>query len=192
MGLSAQSVQTSDFFIDPASIIHASSPTTSFLSSYDTMVQLRILAAFSAYAILLASQVTIAAPARRQLGDLQCNIDRAEIIFNVGQLAGTVANLGNATGLVSANSTADADVTALQTGVQGVGGAVKQILTALVSGENAPPELRTQLGANLTQIRLALADLSSNHTMTAALLDTANTQFTNANLAATGVVTNCK
>lgn len=42
-----------------------------------------------------------------------------------------------------------------------MGGAVKQILTALVSGENAPPELRTQLGANLTQIRLALADLSS-------------------------------
>ncbi|OJT09526.1 hypothetical protein TRAPUB_13995 [Trametes pubescens] len=134
----------------------------------------------------------MAAPARRQLGDLQCNIDRAEIIFNVGQLSGTVANLSNATGLVSANATADADISALQTGVQGVGGAVKQILTALVSGENASPELRTQLGANLTQIRLALADLSSNHTMTAALLDTANTQFTNADLAATGVFFNCK
>ncbi|KAI0634189.1 hypothetical protein C8Q77DRAFT_734226 [Trametes polyzona] len=149
------------------------------------------LVAFSAVALALVSQVA-AAPSRRQLGNLQCNIDRAEFIFNVGQLSGSVSSLTNATGLVAANSTVDADIAALQTGVQGVSGAAKQIILDLVNGENAPPELRDQIGGNLTQISLALEDLSSNDTATAALLDTVNTQFDNADLAGAGVVFNCK
>ncbi|KAI0672368.1 hypothetical protein C8Q78DRAFT_1077896 [Trametes maxima] len=156
------------------------------------MVQLRNLATYAASAVLMASQLTAAAPSRRQLGDLQCNIDRAEIVFNVGQLSSTVASLANATGLVSANSTADADVDALQKGVDGAGGAIKQILVALINGDKASPDLRDQVGGNLTDISLALADLSSNDTDTSAILDAANTQFTNAALAANGVVTNCK
>ncbi len=41
------------------------------------------------------------APARRQLGNLECNIDRAEIVFHVAQFAGTVNTLGNNTHLVA-------------------------------------------------------------------------------------------
>ena len=45
------------------------------------------------------------APAReiaaRQIGNLECNIDRGEIVFHVAQLAGTVNALGNAKGLVA-------------------------------------------------------------------------------------------
>ena len=39
---------------------------------------------------------------RRQLGNLECNIDRGEIVFHVAQLAGTVNVLGNATDLMAA------------------------------------------------------------------------------------------
>ncbi len=49
----------------------------------------------------------------------------------------------------------------LQTGAQGAGGAIKQIVIALVNGETADPDLRNQVGGNLTAIRDALADLSS-------------------------------
>ncbi|KAI0372415.1 hypothetical protein BV20DRAFT_1050747 [Pilatotrama ljubarskyi] len=154
------------------------------------MVNMRTLLAVPFAA--LASQVAIAAPARRQLGDLQCNIDRGEIIFNVGQLASTVASISNATGFASANNTADADLKTLQTGVQGVAGAVKGIILTLANGENAPPDLRTQVAHNLTDIRLALGNLSSSDNTTSALLNMANTQLINADLAATGVFTNCK
>ena len=39
---------------------------------------------------------------RRQLGNLECNIDRGEIVFHVAQLAKTIQLLGNATDLMAA------------------------------------------------------------------------------------------
>ena len=39
---------------------------------------------------------------RRQLGNLECNIDRGEIVFHVAQLARTANALGNATDLMAA------------------------------------------------------------------------------------------
>ena len=109
----------------------------------------------------------------------------------------------------------------LQTGAQGAGEAIKEILIALINGENADPNIRDQVGGNLTAIRDALADLSSyvfhpppfellksgsrdrahlvavnlicrKDNSTSALLDTANTEFINSVNAANGVVNNCK
>ena len=60
----------------------------------------------SAGILVPQEQVSIAsnlvAPARRQLGNLECNIDRAEIIFHVATLSGIAASLGNNTNLVAA------------------------------------------------------------------------------------------
>ncbi|KAI0772751.1 hypothetical protein BD413DRAFT_612249 [Trametes elegans] len=156
------------------------------------MVRLLSFVAFAVCAAFLTHPLANAAPARRQLGDLACNINRGEIIFNVAQLAATVESLGNATGLVSANATAEADVQALQTGALGAGGAIKAIALALFTGDTASPDLRAQVGRNLTAVSLALADLSSNDTATTAVLSKAHDQLTNAALAATGVATNCK
>ena len=50
---------------------------------------------------------------------------------------------------------------ALQSGTQGAGAAIKQIVIALINGENADPNLRNEVGGNLTIIQGALADLSS-------------------------------
>ena len=108
----------------------------------------------------------------------------------------------------------------LQTGAQGAGEAIKEILIALINGENADPNIRDQVGGNLTAIRDALADLSSyvlhppplscwdlgeteahrvavnlicrKDNSTSALLGTANTEFINSVNAANGVVNNCK
>ena len=59
------------------------------------------------------------------------------------------------------NKTVKHDVTTLQTGAQGAGEAIKQIVIALINGEKADANLRDQVGGNLTAIRDALADLSS-------------------------------
>ncbi len=59
------------------------------------------------------------------------------------------------------NNSTDDDVAALQSGAVGVGGAIKQILSALVTGDDADPDLRNQVGGNLTTVLLALTDLNS-------------------------------
>ncbi|KAI1792783.1 hypothetical protein LXA43DRAFT_972420 [Ganoderma leucocontextum] len=156
------------------------------------MARIFATAGLFAYVAFAASMLANGAPARRQLGNLECNIDRAEIVFHVAQFAGIVNTLGNNTHLVAANKTVKHDVMTLQTGAQGAGGAIKQIVLALVNGDKADPNLRTQVGGNLTAIRDALADLSSKDNSTSALLDTANTEFVNSVNAANGVVNNCK
>ena len=59
------------------------------------------------------------------------------------------------------NATAEADVDAMRSGAEGAGLAIKNILLALINGEAASPDLRDAVGGNLTQIALALQDLSS-------------------------------
>ena len=101
---------------------------------------------------------------------------------------------------------------ALQSGTQGAGAAIKQIVIALINGENADPNLRNEVGGNLTIIQGALADLSSyvytrsthnqmanclvsecsNDNSTSGLLGMAQTEFLNSVNAANGVVNNCK
>ena len=59
----------------------------------------------SALILVHCKHVSIAtnpvAPARRQLGNLECNIDRAEIVFHVATLSGIVNALKNNTNLVA-------------------------------------------------------------------------------------------
>ncbi|KAI0752631.1 hypothetical protein C8Q80DRAFT_1267153 [Daedaleopsis nitida] len=157
------------------------------------MVRLFAVAALSAYVVGTISIFANAAPAtRRQLGNLECNIARGEIVFHVAQLAATVNSLANATDLMAANSTTDADIQAMQTGAQGAGAAVKQILLGLINGDPATPELRDSVGKNLTVVNFALLDLSSKDNTTSVLLAQANTELTNAALAGNGVLNNCK
>ena len=49
----------------------------------------------------------------------------------------------------------------MQEGTAGVGGAITGILKALVAGQKAPPELRDQVGGNLTNVLLALQEVTS-------------------------------
>ena len=49
----------------------------------------------------------------------------------------------------------------MATGAKGAGGAIKEILLALVNAEPAAPELRDFVGGNLTLVNTALLDLSS-------------------------------
>ena len=49
----------------------------------------------------------------------------------------------------------------MQSGAAGAGGAIKQILLALINGDNADPSLRDQVGGTLTMVFTALSDLNS-------------------------------
>ncbi|KAI0767516.1 hypothetical protein C8Q74DRAFT_1370286 [Fomes fomentarius] len=157
------------------------------------MVRLSVtaLAGLSVYS--MTSLFAQAAPAsRRQLGNLECNIDRGEIVFHVATLGATAAHLANATGLTAANGTVEEDVQAIKDGAEGAGAAIKQILIALVNNEAAGADLRDAVGGNLTQVSVALGDLASSDNRTSALLQKASQQLTNAALAGDGVVNNCK
>ena len=47
----------------------------------------------------------------------------------------------------------------MQTGADGAGGAIKQVLLSLLSGQSASPELRDAIAGNLTLVGTALQGL---------------------------------
>ncbi|RDX52501.1 hypothetical protein OH76DRAFT_162190 [Lentinus brumalis] len=155
------------------------------------MVRLFSIAGLVAFAGLLMSAPAAPTASRRQLGNLQCNIDRGEIFFHVAQLGQTAASLDNATALVALNNSTHADIMAMKAGAAGAAEAIKLILTGVLNGKAANPLFRDAVGGNFTMVLNALNDLNSTHPTTAALLKTANTQYTNSLLAAEGVVNNC-
>ncbi|KAI0719803.1 hypothetical protein C8T65DRAFT_756521 [Cerioporus squamosus] len=155
------------------------------------MVRLYSMAGLVAFTGLLMSACGAPTASRRQLGNLQCNIDRGEIFFHVAQLGQTAAALGNATALVASKNTTHADIMAMKSGAAGAGEAIKLILTGVLNGKAANPLFRDQVGGNFTMFLNALNDLNSTHPTTSALLKTANSQYTNSLLAAEGVVNNC-
>ncbi|KAH9924968.1 uncharacterized protein BXZ73DRAFT_79102 [Epithele typhae] len=148
----------------------------------------------SCAAFIASAMMSHAAPiaTRRQLGNLECNIDRGEIVFHVADLGKTVSSLAKASDLQAANNTANGNLQAMQDGVQGASAAINGILLGLISNQPADPALRDAVGGNLTEILTGLQDLSSSNNKTNALLTKANQQLTNAVLAGNGVVNNCK
>ncbi|KAJ6478988.1 hypothetical protein C8R45DRAFT_779667, partial [Mycena sanguinolenta] len=86
------------------------------------------------------------APMRtRQTGDLDCNLARLKIIFDVAGTQQLVSQI-NATDLQTASAVAVA-----QTGLQSVNSAIQIILAAIFSGQAAPTNFRDDVveGLNL-------------------------------------------
>ncbi|OBZ76541.1 hypothetical protein A0H81_03144 [Grifola frondosa] len=173
----------------PFRILRANS--NNFLVSlwYSKMLHTSLVALLSFITLLGAVLVGGVPHARRQVGDLQCNINRAEIVFNLAQMEATVSNL---TMQLASNSTAAELIGVAADGVSGAQGAVKTILLALINGETAPAEARDEVGGNLTSVFFALGNITSTDPETSANLEKAQTELTNAGLAGNGVVNNCK
>ncbi|KAF7351714.1 hypothetical protein MSAN_01604600 [Mycena sanguinolenta] len=121
---------------------------------------------FSVVVSLFVAICATAAPMqRRQTGDLDCNLARLKIIFDVAGTQQLVSQI-NATDLDTASAVAVA-----QTGLQSVNSAIQVILAAIFSGQTAPASFRDQVEAGLNLANFALGNItdpSLNSTVTAA------------------------
>ncbi|OCH86697.1 hypothetical protein OBBRIDRAFT_211555 [Obba rivulosa] len=135
------------------------------------------------YAAVVGAILVGAAPLRsRQIGDLQCNIDRLEIVGDLGGLQNTLATL-------SKEVTDPTTSTAIQSAISdvtGAQGAIGVIAKALLTGQDAPADARDQVAGNLTSAQNTLSDSAA-----ASELQKAQTQLTNSITAGDGVVSNC-
>ncbi|KAI0327523.1 hypothetical protein GY45DRAFT_1109795 [Cubamyces sp. BRFM 1775] len=149
----------------------------------------RFFALVLAFSSLLVGTQVLAAPASgliaRQVGDLQCNIDRLSI---VADLAATQNTLKKVQTDVASDATASSSVQSAIDSIDGAQGAIGVIAKALLTGQAAPAEARTQVQGNLTAAHDALTSIDS----TSSNLQKALTQLGNAELAGEGVVNNCK
>ncbi|KAI0356983.1 hypothetical protein OH77DRAFT_1400029 [Trametes cingulata] len=153
----------------------------------------RFVAIAFALSSLLAGSQIYAAPAgdiaARQIGNLQCNIDRLSIVAGLADTQKTLKTLSTE---LASDETAASSIKSIQDNVSGAQGAILVIGKALLTGQKAPAEARDQVLGNLTAAHDALTAINSTDTTAAADLQKALTQLTNAQLAGQGVVNNCK
>ncbi|KAI0643803.1 hypothetical protein C8Q79DRAFT_915070 [Trametes meyenii] len=153
---------------------------------------MQFFALIIAFSSLLAGSQISAAPAysiaARQVGDLQCNLDRLSIVADLAAMQGTLKSLATK----AADPDAASGVQAAQTAVSGAGGAIGVIAKALFSGQTAPADARDQVQGNLTAAHDALTGISSSDADTTAGVNKALTQLGLAAQSGEGVVKNCK
>ncbi|KAI0048664.1 hypothetical protein FA95DRAFT_1605043 [Auriscalpium vulgare] len=124
----------------------------------------------------------------RQIGDLQCNIDRLKIVTTLEGAKITVDGLA-----ASLSKSADAsNIKAVANNIAGAQGGIGVIGKALLTGQAAPASARTQVQDNLTQAIKTLANIKSSDAGIASRLKLAAQQLNNSAADGDGVVSNCK
>ncbi|KAJ7886217.1 hypothetical protein B0H14DRAFT_2498662 [Mycena olivaceomarginata] len=115
---------------------------------------------------LLVAVCAVAAPMhKRQTGDLDCNLARLKIVFDVAATQKLVSQI-NSTDLTTTSAVAVA-----QAGLQSVDNAIQDILAAIFAGKTAPADSRDQVSDGLNTANSALAlikDPSLNATVSEA------------------------
>ncbi|KAJ6454305.1 hypothetical protein C8R47DRAFT_1030016 [Mycena vitilis] len=106
------------------------------------------------FALFVAASAVAAPLYRRQTGDLDCNLARLKIIFDVAQTQKLVAQI-NSTDLATASSVAVA-----QTGLTSMNDAIQEILAALVNNQTAPANFRDQVSQGINATRSALQEIT--------------------------------
>ncbi|KAL1948543.1 hypothetical protein VTO73DRAFT_12618 [Trametes versicolor] len=139
-----------------------------------------------------AGSLVHAAPASeivtRQVGDLQCNLDRLSIVAALAATQGTLKTLSQQ---VTSDTTATAGVQSAESAITGAQGAIGVIAKALVTGQTAPASARQEVQGNLTAAHDALTSLSTNGE-SGATLKVALAELALAQASGNGVVSNCK
>ncbi|KAF7331090.1 hypothetical protein MVEN_02449300 [Mycena venus] len=117
------------------------------------------------FSLAVAACAAAAPMQRRQTGDLDCNLARLKIIFDVAATQKLVGQI-NSTDLATASAVAVA-----QTGLDSVNSAIQDILAAVFAGQTAPAASRDQVSQGLNTANSALSlikDPSLNATVTEA------------------------
>ncbi|ETW83851.1 hypothetical protein HETIRDRAFT_102501 [Heterobasidion irregulare TC 32-1] len=139
-------------------------------------------------AVLACAFVANAGPlSRRQVGNAQCNIDRLKFVVNLQETSDQINKL--ATELANTNFSSTVD--SAQSGIDGAFQATDGIADAIFSNQTAPPELRNQVGGNLTIVLKALLSINTTDPTASATLENAKSFFQTAAEASNDVVEDC-
>ncbi|OSD00437.1 hypothetical protein PYCCODRAFT_1371056 [Trametes coccinea BRFM310] len=153
----------------------------------------RILALAFVFSSFLAGAQVFGAPAReivaRQIGDLQCNVDRLSIVAGLATTQGTLKKLSQD---LAHDPTSAASVQSAADSISGAQGAIGVIAKALLTGQTAPAEARNQVLGNLTAAHDTLAAINSTDSTASATLQKALSELNDSAEAGNGVVNNCK
>jgi len=139
-------------------------------------------------AFALAAQ---AAPlTRRQIGDIQCNVDRLSIVLAMKSATSDVSALQSLSGITSSSANTAA-VAAASAGLSSAQSGINTIGAALLELQNAPASARLQVQSGLNATQAALASISTTDSATTTALQKAQADVTDAIGAGNGVVANC-
>ncbi|KAI9056409.1 hypothetical protein FKP32DRAFT_1599138 [Trametes sanguinea] len=154
----------------------------------------RIFALALVFSSFLAGSQVFGAPAKeivaRQIGDLQCNVDRLSIVAGLATTQGTLKKLSQQ--LAQSDPTSAASVESAADSISGAQGAIGVIAKALLTGQTAPAEARNQVLGNLTAAHDTLAAINSTDSTASATLQKALSELNDSAEAGNGVVENCK
>ncbi|KAF5392120.1 hypothetical protein D9757_003312 [Collybiopsis confluens] len=135
-----------------------------------------------------AAAASAAPNAKRQVGDLQCNIARLKTVSSLAATTKSVQEIASAAGSDAATSSAaQAAASGLSTAKSGI----SQIAKALVAGQNAPASGRDQVGQGLIAAQNALNSITSTDPTVSAALSQAQTDLGNTISAGQQVSTDC-
>ncbi|THH17992.1 hypothetical protein EW146_g2915 [Bondarzewia mesenterica] len=139
-------------------------------------------------AIMACAFFATASPlARRQIGNVQCNVDRLEFVVGLQETSDQVDVLAAELG----NTTFASAVTTAQEGIHATFIAADGIANAVFKNTTAPPELRGQVGGNITVIAQALSSINTTDSAANTTLQQALTLLRGAAFAADSVVEDC-
>ncbi|KAI0791575.1 hypothetical protein BC629DRAFT_370663 [Irpex lacteus] len=140
-------------------------------------------------AVLVGAAAIQGAPTKRQIGNLQCNINRVQIVSALAQMGGTLKTLAKETANDPATSAA---VASAQTGLDTANSGVATIAKALLTGQAAPADARTQVEQGLNAVLSATQNVTSTDAQVTSDFSKLTTQLTAAGKAGDGVLANCK
>ncbi|THH19535.1 hypothetical protein EUX98_g8755 [Antrodiella citrinella] len=149
-------------------------------------VLLCALAVFGATSVVAAPLYQHTA---RQIGDLQCNIDRLKI---VGDIVAATATTNTLKSQLASDANGSTQIAAVSSGLGNVSSGIDTIAAALFTGQDAPAAARDQVAQGLTAAITAANSITSTNSQVTSNVNKLKTQLQAAESAGNGVVANCK
>ncbi|KAI0786989.1 hypothetical protein C8Q75DRAFT_808065 [Abortiporus biennis] len=125
---------------------------------------------------------------KRQIGDLQCNIDRIQIITQVNEATADAQTLS---GQLSSDPAASELVSSITSGLNATQSGINEILDALSQGQKAPADVRDAVGEGLTQAIEALDNITTTDPNAVKTMSKLQVELDQAAAAGNAVVTDC-
>jgi len=150
----------------------------------------RITAVFFCALVFLGAILVDAAPlAARQIGDLQCNIDRLKIVGDIVSATSTAKTL---TSQLASDTNGSALIATVTQGLNDASSGIGQIATALFTGQTAPAASRDQVEQGLTNAVNAANSITSTDAKVTSNVNKLKSELQAAVQAGDGVLSNCK
>ncbi|KAH8102143.1 hypothetical protein BXZ70DRAFT_55412 [Cristinia sonorae] len=145
--------------------------------------------------VLLGAALVGAAPTdmhmhyARQIGNLQCNLDRLKIVGDIFAASQTTKTL---TKQLSADANGSSLISTVNDGLNQASSGIGEIAVALFTGQKAPAASRDQVESGLNSAFTAVNSITSENAAVTNNVNKLKTQLQAAGSAGDGVLANCK